>query len=155
MEFVKLREKPSDLNNWACETKRRDTESEIGSKSRSARTRKVGRECCEGARCTLATEMSCDSLSRRFYDLRMKGFHMNIEEANLADALVSASSLVGHVHFADSNRLAPGWGHVDFSKILAALSKIGYDGPFGVEILPKPDDLAAAGQAINHLRELP
>jgi sugar phosphate isomerase/epimerase len=81
-------------------------------------------------------------------------FHMNIEEANLGDALVSASSLVGYVHFADSNRLAPGWGHIDFANLLSALSKIEYAGPIGVEILPKPDDRTAAGQAIQHLREL-
>jgi sugar phosphate isomerase/epimerase len=82
-------------------------------------------------------------------------FHMNIEEADMAGAIVRASSQVGYIHFADSNRLAPGWGHIDFPILLLALSKIGYKGPIGVEILPKPDDLAAAGQAIKHLRQLP
>jgi len=81
-------------------------------------------------------------------------FHMNIEEASMADGLLRASSLVGYVHFADSNRLAPGWGHIDFASLLSALSKIGYTRPIGVEILPKPDDRAAAGQAIKHLMEL-
>jgi sugar phosphate isomerase/epimerase len=81
-------------------------------------------------------------------------FHMNIEEASMADGLLRASSLVGYVHFADSNRLAPGWGHIDFASLLSALSKIEYTSPIGVEILPKPDDRAAAGQAIKHLMEL-
>ena len=37
-------------------------------------------------------------------------FHMNIEEANIAEALRRAEPLVGHVHFADSNRKAAGMG---------------------------------------------
>ena len=48
-------------------------------------------------------------------------FHMNIEEANLADAIRLAGKHVGHVHFADSNRSAAGMGHTDFVPIVQAL----------------------------------
>ena len=43
-------------------------------------------------------------------------FHMNIEEANLAEAIRAAGSHIGHVHFADSNRRAAGMGHTDFAR---------------------------------------
>ncbi|NLD73090.1 MAG: sugar phosphate isomerase/epimerase, partial [Chloroflexi bacterium] len=61
---------------------------------------------------------------------------------------------VGYVHFADSNRLAPGQGHLDFPAILAVLGEIGYDGWVTAEILPHPDPDAAARAAIDYLRTL-
>jgi len=71
-------------------------------------------------------------------------FHMNIEDRDLAGALREAGSLLGHVHLADSNRLAPGQGHTDFGPILAALEAIGYAGWLSAEIMPWPDPQAAA-----------
>ena len=47
--------------------------------------------------------------------------------------------LVGHVHFADSNRHAIGFGHTDMPPILRALADIGYSGYLSAEILPLPD----------------
>ncbi len=81
-------------------------------------------------------------------------FHMNIEEADPAAAIASAGSAVGYVHCADSNRLAPGWGHFDFPGFFAALDAIGYRGTVGIEALPKPDDESAARQAIACIRGL-
>jgi sugar phosphate isomerase/epimerase len=79
-------------------------------------------------------------------------FHMSIEEASLADALRAAGPLVGHVHFADSNRQAMGWGHTDRSPILAALREINYAGYLSAEVLPLPDSLAAARQTMESFR---
>jgi sugar phosphate isomerase/epimerase len=81
-------------------------------------------------------------------------FHMNIEERSIEESIIQYKSHIGFVHFADSNRQAPGLGHVDFKKILSALTEIGYDNAIGMEIIPKPDDLSAAVQAINYLKEL-
>lgn len=81
-------------------------------------------------------------------------FHMNIEDASIADSLVAAGSLVGYVHLADSNRWAPGQGHTDFHAIVRALAKIGYDDDVAVEILPYPSADEAATQAIRYLRAL-
>src|SRR5205823_4193326 len=39
-------------------------------------------------------------------------FHMNIEETDLASALRTGGSHVGHVHFVDSNRRPAGLGHL-------------------------------------------
>ncbi|MEZ6149770.1 MAG: hypothetical protein R3C09_06575 [Pirellulaceae bacterium] len=46
-------------------------------------------------------------------------FHMNIEEANVAQGLRDAGQYLGHVHFVDSNRRAAGLGHTDFGPIAA------------------------------------
>ena len=63
-------------------------------------------------------------------------FHMNLEERSATDALLDAGPLVGHVHWADSNRQAMGFGHTDAGAIITALRKIGYAGYLSAEVLP-------------------
>lgn len=75
-------------------------------------------------------------------------FHMNIEEPDIATALSEAGSLVGHVHFADSNRRAVGFGHTPTSPVIGALRRIGYDGYLSAEVLPLPNSNEAARQTI-------
>lgn len=79
-------------------------------------------------------------------------FHMNIEESDIADALRDAGSLVGHIHFADSNRRAIGLGHTDVAPIIGALRDIGYEGYLSAEIIPLPDSATAARQTIESFR---
>jgi sugar phosphate isomerase/epimerase len=55
-------------------------------------------------------------------------FHMNIEEADLGQAIEAARDYIRYVHLADSNRCEPGSGHLDYRPALAALKRIGYDG---------------------------
>jgi sugar phosphate isomerase/epimerase len=80
-------------------------------------------------------------------------FHMAIEEAELAKTLRACGSLVGHVHFADSNRRAIGLGHTEVAPIVAALRDIGYQGYLSAEILPLPDPDAAAAATIAAFRK--
>ncbi|MEY2410681.1 MAG: hypothetical protein QOF48_3351 [Verrucomicrobiota bacterium] len=75
-------------------------------------------------------------------------FHMNIEEISLAEALRRAGPLLGHVHFADSNRHAAGFGHTDFAPAAEALLNLGYSGHVSAEILPLPDGESAAQQTM-------
>ena len=81
-------------------------------------------------------------------------FHMNIEEADLAAAIHDAADLIGHVHFADSNRRAVGLGHTDIARVHAALDKIGYDGFLSAEILPLPDAETAARETMRSFKKL-
>ncbi|MGZ8937735.1 MAG: sugar phosphate isomerase/epimerase family protein [Limisphaerales bacterium] len=81
-------------------------------------------------------------------------FHLSIEEASIADAIRSAGDLIGHVHFADSNRRPAGMGHTDFDSIFAALREIGYMGYVSAEAFPYPDSDAAARQTIEEFRRL-
>ncbi|HUR56907.1 MAG TPA: sugar phosphate isomerase/epimerase family protein [Opitutaceae bacterium] len=80
-------------------------------------------------------------------------YHMNIEEADLPAAIHEAGAMIGHVHFADSNRRAIGFGHTDVAPIIGALRAIGYDRYLSAEILPLPDAAAAAGQTIAAFRK--
>lgn len=81
-------------------------------------------------------------------------FHMNIEEVDPSAAVRRAGARLWHVHVADSNRRAPGWGHLDFARLLAALMEIGYDGCVSAEILPLPSLLEAARQTVAVMRPL-
>ncbi len=76
-------------------------------------------------------------------------FHMNIEEADLADAIRAGADVIGHVHFVDSNRQAAGRGHMDFGPIAAALAESGFDGYASAEAFPLPDPRTAAAQTIE------
>jgi len=81
-------------------------------------------------------------------------FHMNIEEASIEGSLRRARPRLRHVHVADSNRQAPGWGHLDFPALVRVLREFGYTGYLSAEILPRPDPVSAARQTIAHLRPL-
>lgn len=81
-------------------------------------------------------------------------FHMNIEEANIADAFRVGGKHVGHVHFVDSNRRAAGMGHMDHAPIAEALREIGYAGYVSAEAFPIPSSDEAAASAIEVCRKL-
>jgi len=66
-------------------------------------------------------------------------FHMNIEEVSIEQSIIQAAPYIGHIHFADSNRLFPGLGHTDFSKIFNALRQIHFEGFLSVEAMESID----------------
>jgi sugar phosphate isomerase/epimerase len=79
-------------------------------------------------------------------------FHMNIEEANIGQAIRTAGARLGHLHFVDSNRRPAGCGHLDYGPIAAALREIAYVGYASAEALPWPDSKTAAQQTIQSFR---
>lgn len=81
-------------------------------------------------------------------------FHLNIEEADIADAIRRAGPLIGHVHLADSNRWAAGYGHTNFTPIVDALREIGYAGYLSAEAFSLPNAEAAAAMTIATFRKL-
>lgn len=76
-------------------------------------------------------------------------FHMNIEEANIAESLKIAGPAIGHVHFVDSNRRPAGNGHIDLASVAAALKEMQYCGFASAEALPWPNPEAAARTTID------
>ena len=60
-------------------------------------------------------------------------FHMNIEDADLAESIRQGARHIANVHLADSNRILPGYGHTNFGPPLKALEEIGYDKYCGFE----------------------
>jgi sugar phosphate isomerase/epimerase len=81
-------------------------------------------------------------------------FHMNIEEKSMTEPLLKYGSLINHFHVADSNRWAPGRGHIDFAAVFATLKQIGYTGWITVESDPKPDYATMARESYAALIEL-
>lgn len=79
-------------------------------------------------------------------------FHMNIEDVSIGEELAKHIASIRYIHMADSNRLAPGWGHTDFESIFRNIKISNYKGWLSVEILPKPDPFAAAKQAFDFLK---
>lgn len=67
-------------------------------------------------------------------------YHMNIEESDMAEALREVGDKLYYLHIADSNRAAPGRGHIDFAPIAKALRDINYDGWVSMELLPAAAD---------------
>ena len=81
-----------------------------------------------------------DDLARENVGVLLDVYHMNIEEADPAEALRQAGSKLWLYHAADSNRQAVGRGHTDFEGQLDALGDIGYQGPIILECTaPGPD----------------
>ena len=64
-------------------------------------------------------------------------YHMNIEERSLPEAIRNTGALINHVHLSDSNRAAPGLGHVDYAGVLRALLDIDYPGYLTFELDPR------------------
>jgi sugar phosphate isomerase/epimerase len=79
-------------------------------------------------------------------------FHMNIEEADPAAALVAAGDMIGHVHWADSNRRFMGAGHTDAAAAARALAAVGYAGWLSAEVFPDPDATTAARMTAASIR---
>lgn len=79
-------------------------------------------------------------------------FHMNIEERDLPAAIHEAGRHIGHVHYADSNRQAMGFGHTDAKRVINALREISYAGYLSAEIFPLPDPETAARQTLSSIR---
>jgi sugar phosphate isomerase/epimerase len=98
--------------------------------------------CGEGAALIREAGRSCLKLMP---DL----FHMNIEEASFRDVFESLKEDIDYIHVADSNRWAPGWGHMPLGEIFQILSDIGYDGYVTGEVLPEPDADSAARQVVD------
>lgn len=65
--------------------------------------------------------------------VHMDTFHMNIEEGDIAAAIIRNAPLLGYAHVADSNRGTLGGGHFDLAGYFRMLAAVGYKGDFTVE----------------------
>lgn len=85
--------------------------------------------------------------------IHLDTFHMNIEETNMVEAILSTGDYLGYFHLADNTRCAIGTGNLDIEKILNALKRIEYNGYIAIECLPVPDGLTAASQSLFAIEE--
>jgi len=84
--------------------------------------------------------------------MMIDSFHMNMEDNDMWGNMRQARDYIIHVHYSDSNRLAPGMGHFNFVKMTQVLKEIGYHGYLSAEILPLPDSYTAAKQTIDSMK---
>jgi sugar phosphate isomerase/epimerase len=86
------------------------------------------------------------------FGLLLDTFHMNIEEPDIENSILTCGKSIFHFHVADSNRWYPGAGHLDFKLILTTLFSAGYQGWISGEFIPNPDAETAAKKNITHLQ---
>ncbi len=75
----------------------------------------------------------CDAVGHARVGVLIDTFHANIEEKNVAGAVLSAGQRLTHLHVSENDRGLLGSGHVDFPGIVAALKEIGYQGYLMIE----------------------
>ena len=79
-------------------------------------------------------------------------FHMNIEEDFFGQAILRAGDNLGHFHIGENNRMPPGYGHIPWTEIGAALRKINYQGYVTMEPFLMPG--GEVGRDIRVFRDL-
>ena len=115
-----------------------------------------------------AVALAADSGSSRVGVL-LDTFHMNMEEKDIAAAIVSAGDHLVHFHVSDNDRGVPGSGHVPWPEVRRGLSDIGYDRWIVAEMFVvagnpasadlniwrdiEPDATRAAGQTLQFMQE--
>lgn len=95
-----------------------------------------------------------DRVGRENVGILFDTFHANIEEASIEGSICKVGEHLFHVHVADSNRWAPGFGHIDFRRVIKALKEINYQGFLSLESLPKPSAIRCMKEAVSYLRQV-
>jgi D-psicose/D-tagatose/L-ribulose 3-epimerase len=60
-------------------------------------------------------------------------FHMNIEEADMKQAIRAHRTCFSSFHLSDNNRHFPGFGAIDFAAVIGVLDDVGYEGKLAIE----------------------
>lgn len=79
-------------------------------------------------------------------------FHMNIEEDFVGEAIRKAGDDLGHLHVGENNRMPPGYGHIPWTEVGAALRQINYQGYVVMEPFLMPG--GEVGRDIKVFRDL-
>ncbi len=75
----------------------------------------------------------CRDTGRENVKIHLDSYHMNIEETDIARAILNAGDRIGFFHIGDSNRGYLGAGNIDFNPYFRALLAAGYTGPVSFE----------------------
>lgn len=106
----------------------------------------------------ISTASEAMNLIRRLdldrFGILLDTFHMNIEEKDPVDTIKKVGKMLQHFHIADSNRRAPGDGHIRFGRIFGELKNIQYDGFISAEILQEPTSEAALRKTVRFVRTM-
>ena len=69
----------------------------------------------------------------------LDAFHINIEEADLYQAILNTGDKLVAFHVADNNRMAPGMGDYDWVRLITTLKAAGYNDALTVEFVAPID----------------
>ncbi len=69
----------------------------------------------------------------------LDAFHINIEEADLFQAILNTGDKLVAFHVADNNRMAPGMGDYDWVRLITTLKAAGYNDALTVEFVAPLD----------------
>jgi D-psicose/D-tagatose/L-ribulose 3-epimerase len=75
----------------------------------------------------------CEQIGNPRIGVTIDTFHANIEERNIADAILSLGAHLRHVHASENDRGPLGRGHVPFPEILSALKTNSFQGCLMIE----------------------
>ena len=84
----------------------------------------------------------------------LDAFHINIEEADLYQAILDCGPRLTDFHAAENNRMPAGHGDYDWAKVVATLKQAGYDGALTAEFVA-PIDRTPANPHPNALETNP
>lgn len=80
-------------------------------------------------------------------------YHLNLE-GNLHENIRKIGAHLGYVHVADTGRLPPGLGRINWRKLVSQLKNTGYRGYLSLEALPKPSYTEALRKTAETLKPL-
>ena len=75
----------------------------------------------------------CEMVGAPNVKVHLDTYHMNIEEADAARAIVETGARLGYFHLGESHRGYLGSGSIDFDPVFRALAQIDYAGPLVFE----------------------
>jgi len=150
--FIPQGVKPRTARGWARDAVRRAADRAARHGTRIV-VEPINRFECNFLHTVEETLEFLDEVGRPNVGILADSFHMNIEDVSITGSLRRAGRRLFHVHVSDSNRWAPGAGHLDFGEILRTLQAMRYKGYVSVECMPKPDPDSCPRIAIATLRK--
>jgi len=150
--FIPQGVKPGTARGWARDAVRRAADRAARHGTRIV-IEPINRFECNFLHTVEETLEFLDEVGRPNVGILADSFHMNIEDVSITRSFRRAGRRLFHVHVSDSNRWAPGTGHLDFGEILRTLQAMRYKGYVSVECMPKPDPDSCPRIAIATLRK--
>lgn len=75
-------------------------------------------------------------------------FHMNLEEKNMATAVMNSRAKLSHLHCAENDRGVPGSGHIPWDTVFSTFREIHYDGWLTLEMFVLANEAVSPDLAI-------
>lgn len=81
-------------------------------------------------------------------------FHMNIEERDISTCIAECGDWLRYMHYSDSNRLRPGAGSIDYTKMTRNLRALGFKGFVGLEYIPSENPSEEFKRTLEYLKSI-